>query len=100
MSAKRARGTSRRRQTRLAPRAVGVHDLLGAVGMLWEAVRDRRPIFDKHFAGHGRAAVRDVADTIAGQITHPEADTCIYKGALTVSSESGANCLIRKAFPC
>lgn len=49
-----------------------LEDFFGAVENERKCVRDRSLIFPQHFAGHGRAAVRDVADTIAGgQANHP-----------------------------
>jgi hypothetical protein len=60
-----------RRNAAVVALAMKFEKLLAAVAVLGEGLDQGRPIFDKLLAGHGRAAVRDVACTIAGQISAP-----------------------------
>jgi hypothetical protein len=75
-----------------------LEDLLLAVGRDREAIDNASRVLDELLARRELAAVNQVASSIACQISRSEADACIYKGALTVSSGRRANRLIRKRF--
>lgn len=95
-------GPNGRRNALGVAAAMQLEDLLAGIGVHRELIDDRRRVLDDladdAFAAGDQIAVVVIAK--AGQITHPETDACIYKGALTVSSESGANCLILNYFTC